>query len=49
MKKNIRIYAESSEEASQLAHRAQHGHYLTSVLVCWGVGYEGVTEPYFCE
>jgi hypothetical protein len=27
----------------------QCGHYPTSVMVWWGVSYEGVTEPYFCE
>uniref|UniRef100_A0A2H1W6Q6 SFRICE_014692 n=1 Tax=Spodoptera frugiperda TaxID=7108 RepID=A0A2H1W6Q6_SPOFR len=39
----------SSKEASQLIDRVQRGHYPTSVMVWWGVSYEGVTEPYFCE
>ncbi|XP_026325277.1 uncharacterized protein LOC113234191 [Hyposmocoma kahamanoa] len=48
-KQNDRIYAQSSKEASQLVDRVQRGHYPTSVMVWWGVSYEGVTEPYFCE
>jgi transposase len=48
-KQNDRIYAQSSKEASQLVDRVQRGHYPTSVMVWWGVSYEAVTEPYFCE
>lgn len=48
-KQNDRIYAHSSKEASQLVDRVQRGHYPTSVMVWWGISYEGVTEPYFCE
>ncbi|TLO71586.1 hypothetical protein FEG37_18500, partial [Acinetobacter baumannii] len=48
-KQNDRIYAQSSKEASQLVDRVQRGHYPTSVMVWWGISYEGVTEPYFCE
>jgi transposase len=43
------LFTESSKEASQLVDRVQRGHYPTSVMVWWGVSYEGVTEPYFCE
>ena len=30
-------------------NRVQRGHYPTSVMVSWGVSYEGVSGPYFYD
>lgn len=48
-KQNDRVYARSSKEAAELVPRVQKGHHPASVMVWWGVSYEGVTEVHFCE
>lgn len=48
-KQNDRVYARSSREASQLIPRVQRGHHPASVMVWWGVCYDGVTKLHFCE
>lgn len=48
-KQNDRVYAHSAAEASQLIPRVQRGHFPASVMVWWGVSYDGVTELHFCE
>ena len=46
---NDRVYAKSSREAGEKAPRVQRGHHPASVMVWWGVSYEGTTELHFCE
>lgn len=48
-KQNDKVYARSSKEASQVVPRIQKGHHPASVMVWWGVSYEGVTNIHFCE
>lgn len=48
-KQNDRVYVRSSREASQLIPKVQRGHHPASVMVWWGVSYEGVTKLHFCE
>lgn len=48
-KKNDKVYAKSSREANQAVKRVQRGHHPASVMVWWGVSYDGVTEAFFCE
>lgn len=48
-KQNDRVYARSSKEASELVPRIERGHYPASVMVWWGVTYDGVTSLHFCE
>lgn len=48
-RQNDRIYAHSSREAREVASRVQRGHHPASVMVWWGVSYEGVTQLHFCE
>lgn len=48
-KQNDRVYARSSQDASELVPRVQKGHHPASVMVWWGVSYNGVTDLYFCE
>lgn len=48
-KQNDRIYAHSSREASELVSRVEKGHHPASVMVWWGVSYDGVTNLHFCE
>ena len=48
-KQNDRVYASSAREASQIIGKVQHGHHPASVMVWWGVCYDGVTELHFCE
>lgn len=48
-KQNDRIYARSSKEAAELVPRVQKGHHPASVMVWWGVSYDGVTKLHFCE
>ena len=46
---NDQVYARSSYKAKDKALRIQQGHHPTSVMVWWGVLYEGVTKVDFCE
>lgn len=48
-KQNDRVYAASSRHAAELVPRVQRGHHPASVMVWWGVAYDGVTELHFCE
>lgn len=48
-RQNDRVYAQSSYEAKEKVPRIQRGHHPTSVMVWWGVSYQGVTEVHFCE
>lgn len=48
-RQNDRVYAHSSQEASQKVARVERGHHPASVMVWWGVSYEGVTELHFCQ
>ena len=43
-KQNDRVY-----EASELIPRVEKGHHPASVMVWWGVSYDGVTDLHFCE
>lgn len=48
-KQNDRIYAKSYREAKSKVPRVQRGHHPLSVMVWWGVSYDGVTKIHFCE
>lgn len=48
-KQNDRVYALSSRHASELVPKVQRGHHPASVMVWWGVAYDGVTKLHFCE
>lgn len=48
-RQNDRVYAHSSREASEKIAKVERGHHPASVMVWWGVSYEGVTELYFCK
>lgn len=48
-RQNDRVYAHSSREAMEVVGKVERGHHPASLMVWWGVGYEGVTELYFCE
>lgn len=48
-RQNDKIYAHSSQEASEKVPRVERGHHPAYVMVWWGVSYEGVTELHFCE
>lgn len=49
IKKNDRVYAHSSEEASRRVPRVQRGHHPSAFMVWLGVSYLGPTEVFFCE
>ncbi|CAH0398678.1 unnamed protein product [Chilo suppressalis] len=40
----IKVYAHSSKEAAQVVGKVQRGHHPASVMVWWGVSYQGVTK-----
>ncbi len=48
-RQNDRIYACDAKTARAIAPRVQRGHYPASVMVWWGVTYDGVTQLHFCE
>nr|BAG15923.1 transposase [Bombyx mandarina]BAG15924.1 transposase [Bombyx mandarina]BAG15925.1 transposase [Bombyx mandarina] len=48
-KQNDKVYAHSSEEASNRIPRIQRGHFPSSLMVWLGVSYWGLTEVHFCE
>ena len=37
------------KEASELIPRVEKGHHPASVMVWWGVSYDGFTDLHFCE
>lgn len=45
----IRIYVRSSKEAKMSVPRVQKGHHPASVVVWWGVSYQGATTLQFCK
>lgn len=48
-KQNDRVYATSSKEAAKAAKKVERGHHPSSVMVWWGVSWEGVTTLHFCD
>lgn len=48
-KQNDRVYARSAQEAATLVPRVEKGHHPASVMVWWGVSYDGVCSIHFCE
>lgn len=48
-KQNDRVYARTSYEAKDKVPRVQRGHHPASVMVWWGVSWQGVTPIHFCE
>lgn len=48
-RQNDRVYASSSKKASEIIPRVERGHHPASVMVWWGVSYDGVTSLHFCE
>jgi len=48
-RQNDRVYARNSREAAEKIQRVERGHHPASVMVWWGVSYEGVTKLHFCE
>ncbi|KAL4153798.1 hypothetical protein QTP88_001631 [Uroleucon formosanum] len=48
-RQNDRVYAHNSREAAEKIQRVERGHHPASVMVWWGVSYEGVTQLHFCE
>lgn len=48
-RQNDRVYARSSLEASQAIPRVERGHHPASVMVWWGVAYDGTLDLHFCE
>ncbi|CAH1968545.1 unnamed protein product [Acanthoscelides obtectus] len=48
-RQNDKVYARSSQEASEIIPRVERGHHPASVMVWWGVSYEGVTQLHFCK
>lgn len=47
-RQNDRVYARSSIEAQEKVPRIQRAHHPASVMVWWGVSYDGVTKAHFC-
>lgn len=48
-KQNDKVYAHSSAEARQAIKKVERGHHPASIMVWWGVSYQGVTQLHFCE
>lgn len=48
-RQNDRVYAHSSQEAAEKIGRVERGHHPASVMVWWGVAYDGVSQLHFCE
>lgn len=46
---NDRVYARTSQDAQRKAPRVQRGHFPASVMIWWGVLWNGATEVHFCE
>lgn len=48
-RQNNKVYAKSSREVPATARNVQRAHHPASVMVWWGVSYEGVTPLHFCQ
>lgn len=48
-RQNDRVYARNSQEAAKKIQKVERGHHPASVMVWWGVAYDGVTPLHFCE
>jgi hypothetical protein len=48
-RQNDRVYARSSKEAAEKIPKVERGHHPASIMVWWGVAYDGVTPLHFCE
>lgn len=48
-RQNDRVYATSSREAREKVPKLIRGHHPSSVMVWWGVAYDGATKLHFCE
>ena len=46
---NDRVYASSSQQAATRVPRVQRSHHPASVMVWWGVSFNGTTQLHFCE
>jgi DDE superfamily endonuclease len=48
-RQNDRVYAKSCYEANEKAPRVTRAHHPPSVMVWWGVSYDGATKIHFCD
>ncbi len=48
-RQNDRVYAKTCYEANEKAPRVTRAHHPPSVMVWWGVSYEGATKIHFCD
>lgn len=48
-RQNNKIYAKSSKDIPANVRNVQRTHHPASVMVWWGVSYEGVTPLHFCQ
>lgn len=46
---NYKVYAHSSRESAAKIQRVERRHYTASVIVWWGMSFEGVSQLHFCE
>lgn len=48
-RQNNKVYAKSSKDVPATARNVSRAHHPASVMVWWGVSYEGVTPLHFCQ
>lgn len=48
-RQNNKVYARSSKDVQPSVRNVQRTHHPASVMVWWGVSYEGVTSLHFCQ
>lgn len=48
-RQNNKVYAKSSKDVPASARNVSRTHHPASVMVWWGVSYEGVTPLHFCQ
>ncbi|CAH1645012.1 unnamed protein product [Spodoptera littoralis] len=48
-RQNNKVYAKSSKDVPPSARNVSRTHHPASVMVWWGVSYEGVTQLHFCQ
>ena len=48
-RQNDKVYARSSREAQEKVGRVERGHHPSSVMVWWGVSFDGTTKLHFCN
>ena len=48
-RQNNKVYAKSSKDVPASARNVSRTHHPASVMVWWGVSYEGVTQLHFCQ